>query len=106
MIPEKELIRQCEVKDSTENNFCLNYYMLSTESESCFSNEAKDGILYGIAIKKETLQQGSAINCEEENICGFSYYKEETLRRINMLADMLVTPISLLYIADDFFSKA
>jgi len=105
MNPKKELISQAEVKTAETGNFCLKYYLLSSHSECYFSNESPDGILYGIAIKKEALHKGSVIAYEEESIWGFSYCKEEALKQILIYASMLVTPATLLYIADDYFSK-
>ena len=105
MKPHKRLIRQCEVKTAESGNFHLKYYILSHESSNCFSNESAEDVLFGIYIKKEAIREGSLITCEEESICGFSYKQEETLEQINILADMLVTPISLLCIVDDYFSK-
>ena len=105
MKPNERLIRQCEVKSADSGNFNLKYYILSHESLNCFSNEATKGILYGISIKKEALPEERLAACEEESIYGFSYVLEEALRQINILADMLVTPLSLLCIIDDYFSK-
>ena len=105
MNPTKRLICECEVKDIESGNFYLKYYMLSTGSGSCFSGKSEDSIVYGISIRKFIMHHGSIICTEEESVAGFSYCPEEVVEQINILAGMQVTPLSLLYIVDDYLSK-
>jgi len=105
MEPLKKLIRQCEVKTNESGSFLLKYYILSKMAENCLYAESSESILYGISIKKEAILSNGPVCLEEESIIGFSYCEEEALLQINLLADMLVTPVSLFYVTDDYFSK-
>ncbi|MDL2248201.1 DUF6514 family protein [Tyzzerella sp. OttesenSCG-928-J15] len=101
----RELIRDCEMKMAEKGNFCIKYYLLAKASSCLFSNEAADGLIYGIELTKEIISKGSLTFCEDEKIEGFSYNKEETLKFINKLADMSVTPLSLISLADDYLCE-
>lgn len=78
-----------------EHEVELSYYL--TE---CRKKENKDNILYGIQIEKN-----DSGNTEIESSGCISYSKEIVLQMIHKLMENTVTPITMLYIIDDFVTE-
>jgi len=78
-----------------EHEIELSYYL--TE---CKMKDNKDSNLYGIQIEKRDGE-----NTEIESSGSISYSKEVVQQLIHKLIEHLVTPISMLYIIDDFITE-
>lgn len=97
----RELIRRCEITTENAEVLELRYYLLSRESESLFSCEASEGMLYGVSIS----MTGKNGDYTEESVAGFSYLKSEAVDFINEIADAYVTPESFLHIVDEYIGE-
>lgn len=84
-----------KILEIDEHEVELSYYL--TE---CRKKENKDSTLYGIQIEKR-----DSGNVEIESSGCITYSKEIVLQMIHKLMENTVTPITLLYIIDDFVTK-
>jgi len=101
-MPTKEFIVDCEIKTAESGNYRILYYLIASPSVSSFSNEATDGLVYGIGLTKEAILHGRTSICEEIAIGGFSYSKAQTINFIHKMAALCVTPMSLAEVTDDY----
>jgi len=95
----RELIRQCKIEADGSGGVELKYYLLSQDSDSLFSCEAMDGMLYGVSV---SAREPNAHEYREMSDSGLTYIKSEALDFINEIADALVTPESFLSVVDEY----
>lgn len=73
-----------------QRSFKLNYFLTQKQSVE------EDQVIYGVAVTKE----GEGI-LEEEVVDNLSYQREDVESMLSILANNLVTPISMVEILDD-----
>ena len=93
----RELIRCHKISTEKSELLELKYYLLSQESDSLFSCEACEGMVYGISVSA-----ADTLGYTEESDVGITYLKNEAIDFINEIADAFVTPASFLSVVDEY----
>lgn len=88
-----------EIRDCNNDKIKLEYYLMANKS-----NFVENETLYGIQIVKYKNPERE-IEKEVEAIKGLSYSKKLVEQMITCLMDNTVTPMSMLEIVDDYFTR-
>jgi len=103
------LLEKRKVTLENKEEINLKYYLVDRKGEGC-NEECIQGevpnnecdIVYGIKLVKECVKDKVV---EEDEILGFSFSITDAKNFIKKLADNTVTPLSLVYIADDWITS-
>ena len=96
----RELIRRHEITTEKSEPLELRYYLLSQKSDSVFSSEACEGMVYGISVSA-----ADVVGYSEASDVGITYIKNEAIDFIHELADAFVTPASFLSVVDEYVGE-
>ncbi|MDR2899584.1 MAG: DUF6514 family protein [Clostridiales bacterium] len=101
---DKRVISEKNISLGNDEKLQLQYSLLSSLSECSVSDRHTNRCVYGISIDQlsycNEISEESAINFD--CVTGITYEESEALNLINALAKNTVTPLSLVYIVDDY----